>query len=329
MKILHIGKKGNIDRFSNPHDIIKDIEIVDCENGLSDDDYLKKGKDADFIIVDAMSMVSANLINQMPHLKMIHSEGVGYNFIDVDAARDKGVYVCNCKGMNAMAVAEQTILLMLGVLRDVATGDQSVRDATQIITKENYMKNANLFELADFKIGLIGFGDIAKSTAKLLNAFGADVCYYSRHQADSEVEEMYNVQYLALNELLGYCDFISLHLPVNDETRYSVNKEFFNQMKDGSYLINTARGELVNSKDLIEALKSGKIKMAGLDCIDNEPVKKDNILIKDESIKGKILFSPHIGGITASSFKRGYAMTWSDIKKVINRERPDHIVNGL
>ena len=327
MKILHIGKKGNIDRFSNPHDIIKDIEIVDCENGLIDDDYLKDGKDADFIIVDAMSKVSANLIHQMPHLKMIHSEGVGYNFIDIKAASDKAVYVCNCKGMNAMAVAEQTILLMLGVLRNIAQGDKSVRDATQIITKENYMMNANLFELADFKIGLIGFGDIAKSTASLLNAFGANVCYYSRHQADSEVEEMYKVQYLPLEELLKDCDFISLHLPVNDQTRQSINKDFFSKMKDGSYLINTARGELVNSLDLIDALKSGKIKMAGLDCIENEPVQKDNCLITDTEIKDKILFSPHIGGITASSFKRGYAMIWSDIKKVINRDHPDHIVN--
>ncbi len=327
MKILHIGKKGNIDRFSNPHDIISELEIVDCENGLSDDEYLKDGQDADFIIVDAMSKVSANLIQQMTHLKMIHSEGVGYNFIDLEAASDKGVYVCNCKGMNAMAVAEQTLLLMLGVLKDVAAGDQSVRNASQIITKEKYMKNANLFELADFKIGLYGFGDIAKSTAQLLNAFGADVCYYSHHQADSEVEERYNVQYLPLDELLKDCDFISLHIPVNDQTRNSINKDFFSKMKDGSYLINTARGELVNSIDLIQALKSGKIKMAGLDCIADEPVQKDNCLITDLEIKDKILFSPHIGGITASSFKRGYAMIWSNIRKMINREEPDHIVN--
>ncbi|OOM75700.1 NAD(P)-dependent oxidoreductase [Clostridium sp. BL-8] len=330
MKLLHIGKKGNINRFSKKSELMEGIEIIEMPSGLGADEYLAIGKDAEFIIADAMAKVSEELIKGMPNLKMIHSEGVGYNFFDLEAAREKQIYVCNCKGMNAMAVAEQTILLMLSMLRNVRNCDQAVRNGHQIEKKEEYMKKGNLKELSDCKVGVIGFGDIAKCTAMILKSFNVETYYYSRTQSDKDVEEKYNVKYLELDELLKNCNVFSIHLPVTNTTYEMVNDEFLSKIPEGSYLVNTSRGELVDSLALVRALESGKLEMAALDTIAGEPVQLSNVLLNQEQkIMEKIIFSPHIGGITASSFKRGYSMIWSNIKKVIAGEKPDRIVNSL
>lgn len=330
MKILHIGKNGNVNRFSKDEDKITPYTLIELAGGLSDEEYLKEARDCDFIISDPMCKVSANIIDSMPHLKMIHTEGVGYNLIDIEMAKKKNVYVCNSKGVNATAVAEQTLLLILGVLRDVKANDKAVKSAQQIQVKENYMKEASLPEIADLKIGLIGFGDIAKATSKLLNAFNADLYYYSHHRLEPSIEKEFNIKYLEKEELIKTCDLISLHTPVTSETFHGVNDEFFNLMKDGSYLVNSSRGELVDTDALIRALKSGKLKMAGLDTIEGEPVQKDNKLINcEQEILDKLLLSPHIAGITGSSFRRAYHMIWQDIQRVMKHERPHNIVNGL
>ncbi|MCD7904706.1 MAG: 2-hydroxyacid dehydrogenase [Clostridiales bacterium] len=328
MKLLHIGKKGNVERYTKEDEFTGNFELIDIPMGLSADEILKAGADADFIIADAIGEISGEIIENMPNLKLIHSEGVGYNYIDIQAAKRKGVYVCNCQGMNAMAVAEQTILLMLGLLRDVKQGDTDVREGRQIITKENYMKEGNLFELSDFTIGLLGFGDIAKCTAKLTAAFGAETYFYNTSGASAETEKEYSAKYLPLDELLKKCNMISIHLPVTDKTRHMVNDDFFDKMRDGSYIINTSRGEIVDSEALIRAIQKGKIAKAGLDTIEGEPVGADNVLLNmDKAASEKILFSPHIGGITASSFKRSYTMAWENIKRISEGLEPVRVVN--
>lgn len=327
MKILVIGKEGRLQNNSDPKEYARH-EFVYVPMGTSDEEILAAGRDFEIIIVDAMGRVTANLIDNLPKLKMIHSEGVGYQGVDVAAAKNRHVYVCNCKGMNAMAVAEQAILLMLGLLRGAVTGDRAVREGRQITVKENHMLSGDLKELADCTIGLIGFGDIAKATARLANAFGARTVYYSSSQASAEVESEYSAKYMPLDELLRVSDIVSLHLPVKPDTVNMANSAFFEKMKDGAYLVNTARGELVDSAALIAVIKGGKLSGAGLDCIAGEPISKDNVILSaDEEVEEKIIYSCHVGGITASSFKRGYQMVWSDIIKVEAGDEPEHIVN--
>ena len=132
MKLLHIGKEKNLEKYASPDSFLFELERVSCPIGLPAADYLAAAGDADFIIADAIGEVSGDLIEAMPRLRLIHSEGVAYNRIDIDAARRNHVYVCNSRGMNASAVAEQTILLMLGMLRNVAGGDRAVRQGRQI-----------------------------------------------------------------------------------------------------------------------------------------------------------------------------------------------------
>ncbi len=328
MKILVIGKEGRLQNNSDP-EVYAKHEFCYVPNGTDDETILEAGKDAEIIVVDAMGTVSANVINNMPNLKMIHSEGVGFQGIDISAANERHIYVCNCKGMNASAVAEQTVLLMLGLLRGIVTGDQALRNGKQIEVKENHMLTGDLKELADCTIGFVGFGDIAKATAKIVKVFGAKIAYYKISRAPESIEEEYDVKYMSLDELLAVSDIVSLHLPVTSQTMGIANAEFFEKMKDRSYLINTARGELVESKALIEAIRKGKIAGAGLDCVAGEPVKADNEILKAEkTVADKIIYSCHVGGITASSFERGYQMVWSDIIKIENGEEPEHIVNN-
>lgn len=330
MKVLHIGKAGNLQRFAATDGFLRSLELTDLKPGLPVKEYLDQAGDADFIVVDAISSVSGELIKQMPNLKVIHSEGVAYNAIDLKAADECGVYVCNAKGMNAMAVAEQAVLLMVGMLRNVVVNDAAVRAGHQIETKEAYMQNGNLYELADCSVGLIGFGDIAQKTARLLKAYGVkEIYYYKRHRLDSAVEAEFGVEYRDLDSLLASSRIVSLHLPVTKATTHMADHDFFAKMQSGSYLVNTARGELIDDQALVEALKSGKLAMAGLDTLDHEPVQRDHPLLNQPpEIAQRLLFSPHIGGITTASFYRGYAMIEEDLQLVAQGKRPKRVVNS-
>lgn len=324
MKILVIGKEGRLQKNADPA-VYARHNFSYVPNNSPDEVILAAGRDNEIIIVDAMGSVSAAVINSMPNLKMIHSEGVGYQGVDTEAARKKHVYVCNCKGMNATAVAEQAIFLMLGLLRGGVTGDRAVREGRQIEVKENHMLTGDLKELADCTIGYVGFGDIARATARMAEAFGARSVYYC---ASGEKEDEQTAEYLPLDELLRVSDIVSLHLPVTPETTDIVNGEFLAKMKDGAYLVNTARGELVDSEALLEAIRSGKLAGAGLDCVAGEPVRSDNVILgAEKAVEDKIMYSPHVGGVTASSFKRGYRILWENIAKIEADEIPDNIVN--
>ena len=331
MKILHIGKRGNLQRFTQPDSILRTMTLVDVPMNEPVSAYLKDGADADFIIADAMAPVTGELIRSMPNLKLIHSEGVAYNSFDLEAADACGVYVCNSKGMNAVAVAEQAVLLMVGMLRNVVQGDAAVRAGHQIEMKEGYMVRSDLRELSEFSIGLIGYGDIARETARLVRAYGVSTVYYNkRHRLSPEEEKAQGVIYKPVDELLKASGIVSLHLPVNAKTTHFANRRFFDLMQPGSYLVNTARGELVDDQALIDALASGKLAMAGLDTLDGEPVRKDHPLLNQpEAIEKKLLLSPHVGGITAQSFVRSYAMADEDVRTFLEGRRPKRVVNHV
>ena len=175
MKILIIGAEDRYARHM-PEDIpvTRTIEKIFLPRGASDEEIIAAGRDCEFLAADPMTKVSRAAIEGLSHLKMIHSEGVGFNGFDVEAAREAGIYVCNCKGANAGAVAEQTILLILGFLRQVTEGDRRERIGEQMQMKEAMMVKG-LKEVSDCKIGLIGFGDIAKATAERLHAFGCEL----------------------------------------------------------------------------------------------------------------------------------------------------------
>jgi Lactate dehydrogenase and related dehydrogenases len=327
MKALIIGNETRYRKYMPDFDIVKETEMVFCPLGTADHDILKLAGDADFILADAIAEVSQNLITNMPDLKLIQSEGVGYNRIDVPAARNKGVIVCNNKGINAGAVAEQTILLMLALLRDAIVSDRKVREGFQIQTKEKMMVEG-ITELADCKIGLIGFGDIARATARRLLPFECEIYYYTRSRLSEAEEQDFQVQYLDLPKMAQTCNIISLHIPVTTETEGMINAEFLKSMKPNAFLINTARGEIVDNDAMRDAIAAGEIRGAAFDTVYPEPTPKDHILLNLPGNYGdRVIFSPHIGGITRSTFLRAHKNIWKNVEAVSKGEKPINIVS--
>ncbi len=327
MKLLVIGDAKRVKKYLPAMDIVEKVEVVVAPRGSEDAELLELAADADFIMADAISAVSEKLIDSMPNLKLIHSEGVAFNRIDCAAAARRGIPVCNNAGVNAGAVAEQAIMLMLGCLRDVIAGDDAVRAGRQIQKKERMMVEG-FRELGDCKVGFIGFGAIAQATALRLAGWGCEMVYNKRTPLSEEEETRFNARYVELDELLETCDIVSLHVPVTPETTGLVDAEFLAKMKKGSLLINTARGEIVDQVALKEAIISGHIAAAGLDTLHPEPVRPDNPLLHlPVELENRIVFSPHIGGVSEGMFFRAHKTVWGNIERVVNGEDPINKVN--
>lgn len=327
-KVLILTSKKRVELFSDLTKIPNDWDLIFGENLNTDDAVLLAGGDADFIFADAVREVSKTLIDNMANLKLIHSEGVGYNKIDIKAAKEKNVYVCNNTAANSGAVAEHTILLMLGLQRRLLEGDHMVRSGKQIQAKGSFILDG-IPELGSCHVGLVGLGSIAIETARRLKPFGSKLSYFNRSRK-TEAEKELGLTYLPMDELCRQCDIISLHLPVTAETTNFINKENLALMKPTALLINTARGELVVQEDLVNALIHEKIAGAGLDTMTPEPVTLENPLLNlPEDCQYKLLFTPHIAGTTKQAFEKMHKTVWTNILAVSNGERPINIVNGL
>ena len=324
MKVVTILDKGNFNKYGG--NIFSSLEVVNLEaSKLNEEEVIKSGADA--ILVDPMITITRDVISKMPNLKIIQSFGVGFNQIDLEAAKERGIYVCNNAGVNSGAVAEQAVMLMLAVLRRYHAGEKAVYKAKQGEFK-NYCFNNGLKELSECNVGLLGMGAIGKEVALRLKPFGCKVYYHDVFPLSNPEE--YNVEYKNQKELFSQCDIISLHLPVLPDTVNIINDETISLMKKGVIIINTSRGELVNQEDLCMALKDGRIEGFGADTLAPEPVRADNpILALPEDTKNRIALSPHIGGITEQTFYRSYNKAFSNINAVFNGNRPSNIVNKL
>lgn len=193
------------------------LELVFCPREQPLGSMLPQHADTVFLFVDAIAPVDGALMDRMPCLRLIHSEGVAYNAIDLEAARRRSIFVCNNKGCNAAPTAEMAVMLMLMALRFGIPGDRAVREGRQIRFKEGIMA-AGGPELGERTVGLVGFGDIAQAVARRLRPFGCSLFYYAPHRRPPEVEAGFGVSYLPLEELFANCDLLSLHCAVTPET---------------------------------------------------------------------------------------------------------------
>ena len=200
MKIVILGAEARYRAYQPAMPFIQQQELVFLDKDSTEAEILAAGADAEVLFVDAITVVSAALMEHMPCLRLIHSEGVAFDRIDLSAARERGIYVCNNKGCNAGAVAEQTVLLILMLLRHALEGDEAVRAGRQMEMKERCMVEG-ITELSACKVGLVGFGDIARAAAERLVPFGCELYYYTKHRRLPEEEKKYHVTYLPLEEL--------------------------------------------------------------------------------------------------------------------------------
>ena len=321
-KLLVLEEKSVFDRHASQA-LLSECDITLMSQFSPVEAVIARGQNTDILLVNPTITVCRELIEALPRLKLIQTEGVGYEGVELDAANERGIYVCNCRGVNAAAVAEHTVMLMLCCLRDVINGQNDVLEGRQNEKKVFYMQSGMLRELGDCTVGFVGYGAIRREAARLARAFGARTLYTKPHPADNEYAE-----FCALDRLLSESDIVSLNLPLTKETEGMADREFFRKMKKGAILINTARGGLVNSRDLLEALADGQLSMAGLDVLDHEPVQPDHILLTaPENIRKKMIFTPHIAGVSASAFRRTYDIILENVRHIAAGERPINVVN--
>lgn len=243
---------------------------------------------ADIMLVRSATKVNREMIDQAKNLKLVIRGGVGIDNIDVDYCKKRNIDVRNTPEASSIAVAELAFAMMLAIQRNIVKAHNSTKN------KEWLKKQLKGKELHGKTLGLVGIGRIGTEVAKRAKAFGMNVIASRKSGKPSEYAEIVD-----FNELLSKSDFISLHLPVTDETKGMMNKETFGKMKEGAVLINTARGKLINENDLADALKSGKIRYAGVDVYHQEPPEGSPLLSVDN-----ILLTPHLGASTHENMDR-------------------------
>ena len=329
MKALVLSRRERYERFAPDRPIVRETELVFCDRSGTEEEWLAAAADAEALVVTPVTWITENLIARMPNLRLIHCEGVGFDRIDLEAARKRGIYVCNNAGCNAGPVAEQAVMMMTMLLHRTLWGDRMVKTGFQgQAVKELEMDVPPDLSIAT--VGLVGFGAIGQETAERLRVNGSQVYYYARHRKDPETERRYGVEYLPLEELTERCDIVSLHLPATAESTHMVDRDFLARMKPGAFLVNTARGAIIDDEALCEAIRSGHLAGAALDCYDPEPVPADHPLVRlAAECPDRLVLLPHQAGITQSSFYNVYRMLFENLQRLADGKRPERIVNGL
>lgn len=248
--------------------------------------YLDEMQNTDALIVRAApaKIISREVMEKSPNLKVIGRTGVGFDSVDVDAATELGIPVVITPGANNRAVAEHSLTMMLALSKNLveaqietAKGNWAIRDAHK------------QFELYGKKAGIIGLGRIGRDVASLCSGIGMRVAGYDPFLTREQIETMGYEYYENYEDLLAACDVISIHVPLTEQTKDMIRKEQFGRMKKTALLINCSRGGIVNEPDLIEALNGGRIAGAGLDVFVGEELHPGNPLLDAKNL----VFSPH------------------------------------
>ncbi|MDK2799263.1 MAG: glycerate dehydrogenase [Clostridiales bacterium] len=251
------------------------------------DKILERIGDAEVVYTNKTPL-TRETFEKAPNIKFVGVLATGYNVVDVEAAKEKGIPVTNIPTYGTTAVAQMAFALLLEVCHHVWAHNEAVKRGDWTNNPDWCFWNYPLIELAGKTMGIIGYGRIGQATGKIAQAFGMNVLAFDEYQnKDLESETM---KYVDLDELLAKSDVISLHCPLFPSTEGIINKDTIAKMKDGVIIINTSRGPLIVEKDLAEALNSGKVYAAGLDVVSTEPIKMDNPLL---TAKNTIL-TPHI-----------------------------------
>lgn len=253
-------------------------------------------RDADVVYSNRVALGADNLAGTA-NLKMISALGTGYDIIDLDYCKARGITVCNIPAYSSDSVAQLAFHLLLTLACDLEGMRQIVKDGMWTGIPGFHYERVRFSELAGKTVGLIGYGGIGKRMGEMCAAFKMRVAAHTRSRQSGRDGA---VEFLPLNTLLAESDFVSLHCPLNDQTRGMVNKDFIAKMKAGAALINTARGAILNERDVADALSSGRLSGAGLDVLAVEPPAPDNPLLTARNC----IITPHCAWTTIEARRR-------------------------
>ena len=272
------------------------------------------------IMVLRIFKAPAEVIERNKNLKMILRWGAGYDSVDIQAAGERGILVTNTPGANAGAVAELAVMLMLAVGRKLLCHYESLRQGEW--SKNTFLNSS--YSLNNKIVGIIGAGNIGRQVAKRVQAFGAKTQYYDEFKLTPAVEAEFSLPYVTFEELIKTSDIITLHIPLTDQTKHIIGAKELERMKPGAIVINTARGGLVDDCALAAAVRDGRLRGAGLDGVEREPLSPDDELLQDPNI----IVTPHVGGGTADIGDVILPMLAQDIQDFAAGNDVKHVVNG-
>ncbi len=266
----------DFDKFKN----LGEVEIYKTTNK---DEVISRVKDADIIVTNKV-VIDKEVIDNAKKIKFIQVAATGMNNIDLEYAKKKGIIVKNVAGYSTNAVVQHTFALVLSLLNKICYFDKYVRE--KYSDSKIFTHIQNWFEIKGKRWGIIGLGSIGREVGKLARSFGAEVVYYST----SGKNNSYEFKKVGLDELLKTSKIITIHAPLNENTKNLLNYEKLNLIEDFSILVNVGRGGIINEKDLSKILEKKDI-FVGLDVFENEPINKNNPLLK---FKEKTILTPHV-----------------------------------
>ena len=272
--------------------------------------------DAD-VVVNTYAKVTADVVNRMQKCKMVIRNGIGVDTIDVDACTRKGIIVSNVPHYCSDEVATHTMALMLAVTRKLKALDNSVSRGQWDVKRA-----MPLFSLEDKTLGLIGFGKIPRLIIEKARVFGMRVIAYDPYISKADMNACH-AKKVSLDDLLAQSDVVSLHCPLNESTRNMIDLAAFKKMKSSAYLINVARGPIVNEADLVTALEEGLIAGAGLDLLTENAVDVNNPLLKFE----QVIITPHCAWYSEESIIRRRTQTMENVVAVLQGGMPMSLCN--
>ena len=264
-------------------------EIVYYDNRVEDEaSLIERSKDADIVVLSNFEY-GKNVMEQCPKLKMVCVAFTGVDHVDIDYCKERGILVCNCAGYSTVAVADLVFGFAINLARNMTKCDVAARSGK---TKDGLVG----YELAGKKFGVVGLGAIGSRVAKIADAFGCEVYGYNRSPKNLDY-----VKQVDLDTVLRECDIVSLHLPLNVQTKGFISREKLELMKESAFLINTARGPVVDNEALAEMLNSGKLAGAGVDVFDMEPpIPEDYPLVKCKNA----MLTPHVAFASTQAFEK-------------------------
>lgn len=267
-------------------DAVSQLGELTVYDRTSSEEVIERSAGAEAILTNK-TVITAEIMEALPDLKYIGVLATGYNVVNVNAAREKGIVVTNIPAYSTPSVAQMVFAHILNIAQQVQHHSEEVRKGRWTNNADFCFWDTPLIELREKKIGLVGLGHTGFNTARIAIGFGMQVTAYT---SKSSLQLPPEIKKRTLDELFSECDIVSLHCPLTDETKELVNAERLRLMKPTAILINTGRGPLVNEQDLADALNAGKLYAAGLDVLSSEPPKADNPLLTARNC----YITPHI-----------------------------------
>ncbi|AZK90825.1 Hydroxypyruvate reductase [Lactobacillus helveticus] len=237
-------------------------------------------------VIVAKMIFDKQMIDAAKNLKIISTYGVGFDHVDTEYAKEKGIVVSNCPESVLRPTAELALTMILASAHRLRYYDHTLREGV-FLNADEYDNQG--YSIEGKTLGILGMGRIGQQVARFAKALGMKIIYHNRHQLDEKLE----AKYVDFADLIKNADFLSLHAPLTDETYHIINADAFKQMKDTAFLINVARGSLVDSDALISALKNDEIAGAALDVFENEPHPRQELVEMDN-----VIMTPHVGSAT-------------------------------